>query len=61
MDFWLPVSSGSVTYSTIEKLDPENMGVTVAILFLAILEAEKPMAVVYPPFDTNVTKMIFNI
>ena len=38
-DFWLPVSSGSVTYSAIEKFDPENMGVADGILFLASLEA----------------------
>jgi len=40
--FWLPVSSGSVTDSTIEKFDPENMGVAVGIFFLASLEAEIP-------------------
>jgi len=42
LDFWLPVSSGSVTDSTIEKFDPENMGVAIGILFLASLEAEIP-------------------
>jgi len=26
LNFWLPVSSESVTDSTIEKFDPENMG-----------------------------------
>ena len=26
LDFWLPVLSGSVTDSTIDKFDPENMG-----------------------------------
>jgi len=26
LDFWLSVSSGSVTDSTIERFDPENMG-----------------------------------
>ena len=40
-DFWLPLSSGSVTDSTIEKFDPENIGVAVGSLFLASLEAEK--------------------
>jgi len=39
LDFWHPVSSVSVTDSTIEKFDPENMGVAVGILFLASLEA----------------------
>jgi len=61
LDFWLPVSSGSVTDSTIERFDPENMGVAVGILFLASLEAEIPLGVVLPPFNTNVTKITFNI
>jgi len=43
LDFWLPVSSGSVTDSTIETFDPENMGVAVGILSLASLEAEIPL------------------
>jgi len=42
-DFWLPISSGSVTDSTIEMFDPKNMGVAVGILFLASLEAEIPL------------------
>jgi len=37
MDFGLPVSSGSVTDSTVEKFDPENIGIAVGILFLAIV------------------------
>jgi len=49
LDFWLPVSFGSVTDSTVEKFDPENIGVAVGILFLAILEAEIPLGVVLPP------------
>ena len=40
LDFWFPVSSGSDTDSTIEKFDPENMGLAVGIMFLASLEAE---------------------
>jgi len=40
LDFWLPVLSGSVTDSTIEKFDTENIGVANGILFLASLEAE---------------------
>jgi len=43
LDFWLPVSSGSVTDSIIEKFDAENMRVAVGILFLASLEAEIPL------------------
>jgi len=43
LDFWLPVSSGSITDSTIEKCDPKNMEVAVGILFLAILDAEIPL------------------
>jgi len=61
LDFWLPVSSGSVTDSTIEKSDPVNMEVAVGILFLASLEAEIPLGLVLPPFNTNVTKITFNI
>jgi len=41
LDIWRPVSPGSVIDSTIEKFDPENMGVAVGIL--ASLEAEKPL------------------
>ena len=40
LDFRLPVSSGRVTDSTIDKFDPENMGVPIRISFLASLEAE---------------------
>jgi len=47
--FWLPVSSGSVTDTTIEKFDRKNIGVTVGILFLASLEADIPLGVVLPP------------
>jgi len=61
LDFWLPVSSGSVIDSTIEKFDPENMRVVVGILFLASLEAEIPLGVVLPLFNTNVTKITCNI
>jgi len=46
LDFCLPVSSGSVTDSTIENVDPKNMGVDVDILFLTSLEAEIPLGVV---------------
>jgi len=41
LDFWLPVSYGCVTDSTIERFDAENMGVAVGILFLASLEADR--------------------
>jgi len=40
---------GSVTDSTIEKFDPENMGLAVGILFLGSLEAEIPLGAVLPP------------
>ena len=40
LDFWLPVPSGHVTDSAIEKFDLENAEVAVGILFLAGLEAE---------------------
>jgi len=43
MDFWLSVSSGSVTDSTIQTFDPENMGVIIGILFLPNLDAEIPL------------------
>jgi len=39
LDFWLPVSSRSITDDTIKKYDLENMGVAVGIVFLASLEA----------------------
>jgi len=39
LDFWVPVSSKSVTDSTIEQFDRENMGVAVVSLFLASLQA----------------------
>jgi len=63
LDFCLPVESGSVTNSTIEKFDPENMGIAVGILFLASLEVEIPLGGSFtpPPFNTNVTKITFNI
>jgi len=34
LDLWLPVSNESVTDSTIEKFDPENIEIAVGILFL---------------------------
>jgi hypothetical protein len=49
LDFWLPVSSGSDTGSTVEKFDPENMWVAVGILFLASLEVEICLGVFLPP------------
>jgi len=54
--FWLPVSSGSVTDSTIENFDPENMTVAVWIVFLASPEAEIPLGVIYPRLQHKVTK-----
>jgi len=41
--------------------DPENIGVAVGNLFLVSLEAEIPLMVVLPPFNTNVSKINFNI
>ena len=41
--------SGSVTDSAIEKVDPENMGLAVGILFLASLEAEMHLGGSLPP------------
>jgi len=40
LNLWLPVSSGSVTDSTIEKFDPENIGIELEISFLSIIQAE---------------------
>jgi len=37
------------------------MGIAVGILFLVNLEAEIPLGVVLPPFNTNVTKITFNV
>jgi len=54
LDFWLPVSSGSVTDSTIETFDPENMGVAVGFLFLALVEKLRyPVGVVLSPPSTQ--------
>jgi len=63
LDFWRPVSSGSVTDSTIETFNPENMEVVVGILLLTSLEAEIPLwgSFTPTPFNTNVTKITFNI
>jgi len=50
--------------STIEQFNLENMGVAVGILFLASLEAEIPLVGSFTPpphFNTNVTKITFNI
>jgi len=55
LDFWLPVSSGNVTDSTIEKFEPENMGVAVGILFLANLEAEIPLGGNFTPLPSTQT------
>jgi len=49
LDFWLPVSFGSDTDSTIVNFDPQNMEVAVGICFLASLEAEIPQGIVLPP------------
>jgi len=49
LDLWVPVSYGSVTDSTIEKFDPENMGVAVGLLFLAGIEAEIPLGSSFIP------------
>jgi len=56
LDLWLPVSSGNVVNSIIEKFVPENIRVAVGILFLASLEAKIPLRVVLPPlylFENN--------
>ena len=39
-DFWLPVWSHSVDDNSIEKLDPENVGVAFGISRLTYLEPE---------------------
>jgi hypothetical protein len=40
LDFRLPLASGSDADVTIENFNPENMGITGGILFLASVEAE---------------------
>jgi len=40
LDFWHPVSSGSVTDSAIEKFYPESMGIDTRIMFLSRQIAE---------------------
>jgi hypothetical protein len=49
LEFRLPIASGNDTVGTIEKFDPENMGITVGSLFLASLEAEIHQGEVLPP------------
>jgi len=46
-----PFSSGSVIDSTIEKFDPDNMGVVVGILFLASIEAEISLVGSFTPLQ----------
>jgi len=46
------LTSGSVTDSTIETFNPENMVLAVGIVFIASLEAEIPLEVVLPPSST---------
>jgi len=40
LDFWLPVSSDSVSDGAIEKFTPENIGVDTGIVFLSRRIAE---------------------
>ena len=40
LDFRLPVWSHSIETTSVELLDPKNMGVAVGISFLSLLEAE---------------------
>jgi len=40
LDFWLPVSSNSVSEGAIEKFTPENLGVDTRIVFLSRRIAE---------------------
>ena len=56
LDFRLPVSSGSVTDSTIEKFDSENMEVAVGILFPVSLEGEILPGGSFPPFTQTYVK-----
>jgi hypothetical protein len=41
--FRYKATSGGIDDSTVEQLDPENMGVAVGILFLAAVEPEIPL------------------
>ena len=64
LDFRILVSPACVTDSTIERFDPENIGVAVGILFLASLEAEIHRGgggSFTLPLQTNVSKITFNI
>ena len=51
LDFWIPVPSGNVADSTIEKFDPENMRVAVRIVFIASPEAEIYLGGSSPPLQ----------
>jgi len=52
LDFWHPVSSGSVTDSTVKTFDPENIGVAVEILRVNELYQEcDRILIVAPRYD----------
>jgi len=53
LDFPLQVRSGSLQNRTIGKLDPENMGEAVEILFLSHLEAELCMGCIGTPLTSE--------
>ena len=48
LDFRLNGMSNNVGLSTIDKFDPENIGVTARILFLSALELEIHLGEFYP-------------
>jgi len=47
LDFWLPVSSDSISDGAIEKFTPENIGIDTGIMFLSPRIAE--LLVTLPP------------
>jgi len=49
LDFWRILTSRDNRSSTLEKLDPENMGIALGILLLCVLELEICLGVKSPP------------
>jgi hypothetical protein len=61
LNFRLNGLSDRVGVSTIEKFDPENIGVAVGILFLSALELEIHLGGSLPPLDNQRKYFILDI
>jgi len=58
LDFWRMSTSRDTGSGTINKFDPENMGIAVGILLLCALEFEICLGVKYPHLLANVAKKL---